>query len=108
MASGSAVSESPGSPMPGLQRKGGLGRGLAALIPTAPMGVPVGFGLGPQVTVEKAFMGPLVLRERLGSSRRGEGTARRPPATGRREHATWCGAHSGGAKPRVTRFSSER
>ena len=28
----------PGSPIPGAQRKGGLGRGLAALIPTGPVG----------------------------------------------------------------------
>ncbi|MBV9011483.1 MAG: ParB/RepB/Spo0J family partition protein [Pseudonocardiales bacterium] len=28
----------PGSPVPGSQRKGGLGRGLAALIPTGPVG----------------------------------------------------------------------
>jgi uncharacterized HhH-GPD family protein len=32
-----------------------------------PMALLVGFALDQQVTVEKAFMGPLVLRERLGS-----------------------------------------
>jgi ParB family transcriptional regulator, chromosome partitioning protein len=37
MAPGSALSQTPGSSVPGLQRKGGLGRGLAALIPTAPI-----------------------------------------------------------------------
>jgi ParB family chromosome partitioning protein len=43
MAPGSALphtpgSPVPGSPIPGAQRKGGLGRGLAALIPTGPVG----------------------------------------------------------------------
>ena len=32
-----------------------------------PMALLVGFALDQQVTVQKAFMGPLVLRERLGS-----------------------------------------
>jgi ParB family transcriptional regulator, chromosome partitioning protein len=39
MSPGSALSQSPGSATPGTQRRGGLGRGLAALIPTAPVGV---------------------------------------------------------------------
>ncbi|MEA2296714.1 MAG: hypothetical protein QOE86_4353 [Solirubrobacteraceae bacterium] len=38
-----------------------------ALIATDPMALLVGFVLDQQVTVEKAFLGPLVLRERLGS-----------------------------------------
>jgi ParB family transcriptional regulator, chromosome partitioning protein len=43
MPPGSALPHTPGSPMPGAaipaaQRKGGLGRGLAALIPTGPVG----------------------------------------------------------------------
>ncbi|MGB8961515.1 MAG: ParB/RepB/Spo0J family partition protein [Pseudonocardiaceae bacterium] len=38
MPPSSALSHSPGSPAPGLPRKGGLGRGLAALIPTGPVG----------------------------------------------------------------------
>jgi uncharacterized HhH-GPD family protein len=37
------------------------------LIATDPMALLVGFVLDQQVTVEKAFVGPLVLRERLGS-----------------------------------------
>ena len=38
-----------------------------ALIATDPMALLVGFALDQQVTVEKAFSGPLALRERLGS-----------------------------------------
>lgn len=38
-----------------------------ALIAQDPMALLVGFALDQQVTVQKAFMGPLVLRERLGS-----------------------------------------
>lgn len=38
-----------------------------ALIATDPMALLVGFVLDQQVTVQKAFLGPLVLRERLGS-----------------------------------------
>ena len=38
-----------------------------ALISADPMALLVGFALDQQVTVQKAFMGPLVLRERLGS-----------------------------------------
>ena len=38
-----------------------------ALIATDPMALLVGFALDQQVTVQKAFAGPLVLRERLGS-----------------------------------------
>ncbi len=38
-----------------------------ALIATDPMALLVGFALDQQVTVQKAFMGPLVLKERLGS-----------------------------------------
>lgn len=38
-----------------------------ALIASDPMALLVGFVLDQQVTVQKAFMGPLVLRERLGS-----------------------------------------
>jgi uncharacterized HhH-GPD family protein len=38
-----------------------------ALIATDPMALLVGFVLDQQVTVEKAFAGPLALRERLGS-----------------------------------------
>ena len=38
-----------------------------ALIATDPMALLVGFALDQQVTVQKAFMGPLVLRERLGA-----------------------------------------
>ncbi|MFZ0874505.1 MAG: ParB/RepB/Spo0J family partition protein [Pseudonocardiaceae bacterium] len=38
MPPSSALSQPPGSPIPGAQRKGGLGRGLAALIPTGPVG----------------------------------------------------------------------
>ena len=37
------------------------------LIATDPMALLVGFALDQQVTVQKAFSGPLVLRERLGS-----------------------------------------
>jgi uncharacterized HhH-GPD family protein len=37
------------------------------LIATDPMALLIGFTLDQQVKVEKAFMGPLVLRERLGS-----------------------------------------
>jgi uncharacterized HhH-GPD family protein len=37
------------------------------LIATDPMALLVGFSLDQQVTVQKAFSGPLVLRERLGS-----------------------------------------
>jgi ParB family chromosome partitioning protein len=37
-----STSHLPGSPVPGTQRKGGLGRGLAALIPTGPVGSAVG------------------------------------------------------------------
>lgn len=37
------------------------------LLVTDPMALLVGFALDQQVTVEKAFMGPLVLRERLGT-----------------------------------------
>jgi uncharacterized HhH-GPD family protein len=38
-----------------------------ALIASDPFALLVGFALDQQVTVQKAFMGPLVLRERLGS-----------------------------------------
>jgi ParB family transcriptional regulator, chromosome partitioning protein len=38
MPTSSAISQTSGSPLPGTQRKGGLGRGLAALIPTGPVG----------------------------------------------------------------------
>ena len=38
-----------------------------ALIASDPMALLVGFALDQQVTVQKAFAGPLVLRERLGS-----------------------------------------
>jgi len=38
-----------------------------ALIASDPMALLVGFALDQQVTVPKAFMGPLVIRERLGS-----------------------------------------
>jgi uncharacterized HhH-GPD family protein len=38
-----------------------------ALIASDPMGLLVGFVLDQQVTVQKAFAGPLVLKERLGS-----------------------------------------
>jgi uncharacterized HhH-GPD family protein len=38
-----------------------------ALIASDPMALLVGFALDQQVTVEKAFMGPLVIRERLGT-----------------------------------------
>jgi uncharacterized HhH-GPD family protein len=38
-----------------------------ALIATDPMALLVGFALDQQVTVQKAFMGPLVIRERVGS-----------------------------------------
>src|SRR6202140_354234 len=38
-----------------------------ALIATDPMALLIGFVLDQQVTVEKAFAGPLALRERLGS-----------------------------------------
>jgi uncharacterized HhH-GPD family protein len=38
-----------------------------ALIASDPMALLVGFALDQQVTVQKAFMGPLVIRERLGS-----------------------------------------
>ena len=38
-----------------------------ALIATDPMALLVGFALDQQVTVQKAFAGPLVLKERLGS-----------------------------------------
>jgi uncharacterized HhH-GPD family protein len=38
-----------------------------ALIAVDPFALLVGFALDQQVTVQKAFMGPLVLRERLGS-----------------------------------------
>ena len=38
-----------------------------ALIASDPMALLVGFALDQQVTVQKAFMGPLVLRERVGS-----------------------------------------
>ena len=38
-----------------------------ALIASDPMALLVGFALDQQVTVQKAFSGPLVLRERLGS-----------------------------------------
>jgi uncharacterized HhH-GPD family protein len=38
-----------------------------ALIATDPMALLVGFALDQQVSVQKAFSGPLVLRERLGS-----------------------------------------
>ncbi|MDQ3760665.1 MAG: ParB/RepB/Spo0J family partition protein [Actinomycetota bacterium] len=41
MRPGSAVPPTPGSPRLESQRKGGLGRGLAALIPTGPIGTPV-------------------------------------------------------------------
>ena len=58
-----------------------------ALIATDPMALLVGFVLDQQVTVQKAFMGPLVLRERLGAIDAGtlaaadlEPVFRRPPA----------------------------
>ena len=38
-----------------------------ALIASDPMALLVGFALDQQVTVQKAFLGPLVLRERLGT-----------------------------------------
>ena len=38
-----------------------------ALIATDPMALLIGFALDQQVTVQKAFTGPLVLRERLGT-----------------------------------------
>ena len=38
-----------------------------ALIASDPMALLVGFALDQQVTVQKAFMGPLVLRERVGT-----------------------------------------
>src|SRR3954453_13658872 len=38
-----------------------------ALIASDPLALVVGFALDQQVTVQKAFMGPLVLRERLGA-----------------------------------------
>jgi uncharacterized HhH-GPD family protein len=38
-----------------------------ALIASDPMALLIGFALDQQVTVQKAFMGPLVLRERLGA-----------------------------------------
>src|SRR5437764_4994153 len=38
-----------------------------ALIASDPMALVIGFALDQQVTVQKAFSGPLVLRERLGS-----------------------------------------
>jgi uncharacterized HhH-GPD family protein len=38
-----------------------------ALIATDPMALLIGFALDQQVTVQKAFAGPLVLRERVGS-----------------------------------------
>jgi len=38
-----------------------------ALIATEPMALLVGFALDQQVTVQKAFVGPLVLKERLGA-----------------------------------------
>ena len=38
-----------------------------ALIASDPMALLVGFALDPQVTVQKAFAGPLALRERLGA-----------------------------------------
>jgi len=38
-----------------------------ALIARDPMALLIGFALDQQVTVQKAFMGPLVLRERLGA-----------------------------------------
>ncbi len=37
MPPSSALSQPPGSPVSGVQRRGGLGRGLAALIPTGPV-----------------------------------------------------------------------
>ena len=42
-----------------------------ALIATDPMALLIGFALDQQVTVQKAFMGPLVLRERVDESDRG-------------------------------------
>jgi len=38
-----------------------------AMIATDPLALLVGFALDQQVTVQKAFMGPLVIRERLGA-----------------------------------------
>jgi uncharacterized HhH-GPD family protein len=38
-----------------------------ALIATDPMALLIGFSLDQQVPVQKAFMGPLVLKERLGT-----------------------------------------
>ena len=38
-----------------------------ALIATDPMGLLVGFALDQQVTVQKAFLGPLAIKERLGA-----------------------------------------
>jgi uncharacterized HhH-GPD family protein len=39
-----------------------------ALIASDPMALLIGFALDQQVTVQKAFLGPLVLRERLGAT----------------------------------------
>jgi uncharacterized HhH-GPD family protein len=38
-----------------------------ALLATDPMALVIGFALDQQVTVQKAFMGPLVIKERLGT-----------------------------------------
>jgi uncharacterized HhH-GPD family protein len=38
-----------------------------ALLASDPMALLIGFALDQQVSVQKAFMGPLVLRERLGA-----------------------------------------
>src|SRR5256885_8304542 len=43
-----------------------------ALIASDPMALLVGFVLDQQVTVQKAFSGPLALQERLGSLRAGD------------------------------------
>ena len=50
------------------------------LIATDPMALLVGFALDQQVTVQKAFSGPLVLRERLGSLDAGDARVSRPRA----------------------------
>ena len=49
-----------------------------ALIAADPMALLVGFALDQQVTVQKAFSGPLALRERLGTLDAGDARRRRP------------------------------
>ena len=63
-----------------------------ALIASDPMALLVGFALDQQVTVQKAFMGPLVIQERLGVARR---RRRSPTPT-----STRCSA----IRPAVHRF----